>query len=150
MDTRFDLWKQKTFGPRTSRFSWQLAVTEECNRQATESPNMIVPDLAGILLHLEAAKGATQIRPHELLCCTESRKNDCLFFECSKFRVPCNEALPSRYTLQLSSFCMSEVVGTAAAKPRFCMPTAFDKMNQDRGARVGVPLGNAQRDFEVL
>ena len=60
-------------------------MTEERNRQATEIHNMLVPDLAGILLHLEAAKGATESRPHELLRCTGSRKSNCLFFELSKF-----------------------------------------------------------------
>ncbi len=93
MDTHFDLWKQTAFGPVTSRFSWRLAVTEERNRQATEIHNMLVPDLAGILPHLEAAKGATESWPHELLRCTGSRKNNCLFFEPSKFRMACNQAL---------------------------------------------------------
>jgi hypothetical protein len=96
-----------------------MAVTEERSRQATEIHSMLVPDFAGILLHLEAAKGATESRPHELLRCTGSRKNNCLFFEPSKFRTSCNQALPSRYPLKLSTFCISEAVGTAAAKPRF-------------------------------
>jgi len=94
-------------------------MTEERNRQATEIHNMLVPDRAGILLHLEAAKGATESRPHELLHCTGSRKNNCLFFEPSKFRTPCNEALPRHYPLKLSTFCIPEAVGTVTAKPRF-------------------------------
>ena len=47
------------------------------------------------------------------------RKNNCLFFEPSKFRTLCNEVLPSRYQLKLSTLCISEAVGTATAKPTF-------------------------------
>jgi hypothetical protein len=119
MDTHFDLWKQTAFGPATNRFSWRLALTEERKPQATEIRSMRVPDFAGISLRFEAAKGATESRPHELLRCTRSRKNNCLFFERSKFRTLGNQALPSRYPLKLSTFCISEAVGTATAKSRF-------------------------------
>ena len=104
MDTHFDLWKQTAFGPATNRFSWRLALTEERKPQATEIRSMRVPDFAGISLHFEAAKGATGSRPHEILHSTGSRKNNCLFFEPSKFRTTCNAALSSRYPLKLRTF----------------------------------------------
>ena len=123
MEARFALWKQTAFGPGTSRFSWQLAVTEARNRQATEVHNRLVPDPAEILLRLDAAKGAIESRRRELLRGTGSQKNNCLFFERSKFRTSGDEALPRRYPLQLSTFCVSGVVGTAGAKPWFvCEP----------------------------
>ena len=124
-------------------------MTEERNRQATEIQNMLVPDPAG-MLHLEAAKGATESRPHELLHCTGSRENNCLFFESSKFRTSCYEVLPSRYALKLSTFCGSDVVGTASAKSRSCMRTAFDKLNQSHGSGLGAPFVHVPRNFQVL
>ena len=119
MDTRFRPLETNGLWPGDKPVSLQMAVTEERSRQATEIHNTLVPDLAGILLHLEAAKDATESRRHELLRCTGSRKNNCLFFEPSKFRTSRNQALPSRNPLMLSTFCISEAVGTAAAKPRF-------------------------------
>jgi hypothetical protein len=119
MDTRFRPLETNDLWPGDKQVSLQMAVTEERSRQATEIHNTLVPDLAGILLHLEAAKGATESRPHELPRSTGSRKNNCLFFEPSRFRTPRNQALPSRNPLMLSTFCISETVGTAAAKPRF-------------------------------
>ena len=41
---------------------------------------MVVRDFAGVLLQHEAAKGVTEIRPHEPLRCAERKKNNCLFF----------------------------------------------------------------------
>jgi hypothetical protein len=41
---------------------------------------MLVLDFAGVLLHHEAAKGATEIRPQELLRCARRRKDNCLLF----------------------------------------------------------------------
>ncbi len=119
MDTRIRPLETNGLWPGDKPVSWQVAVTEERNRQATEIHNTLVPDLAGILLHLEAAKEATESRPHELPRCTGSRKDNCLFFEPSKFRTSRNQELPSRYPLMLSTFCMSEAVGTATAKARF-------------------------------
>jgi len=107
MNTRFDPWKQTAFRPGTGRFSCQLAVSEEHNLQATKIHDMLVTDLAGMLPHREAAKGATEIRPRELPRRTGCRKNDCLFFERSKFRTPRNEAQTGRYTLMLSVLCSS-------------------------------------------
>ena len=115
MDTRFRTLKTNGLWP----VSWQLAVAEECNRLASEFHNTFASDLAGVLLHLEAAKGAAETLPHEPLRSTRGRKNNCLFFEYSKCRTSCHEAFPSRYPLKLSTFCISEVVGTATAKPRF-------------------------------
>lgn len=94
-------------------------MTEERNRQATKIHNALVPGPAGILLHLEAAKGTTESRLHELLHFTGSRKNNCLFFESSRFRTLCNEVLPCRYTWELSMLCMLEAPGTATAKQTF-------------------------------
>jgi len=85
MDTRFRPLETNGFWPGDKPASWQMAVTEERSRQATEIHNMLVPDPAGVLLHLGAAKRATESRPHELLRCTGDRKNNCLFFEPSKF-----------------------------------------------------------------
>jgi hypothetical protein len=119
MDTRIRPVGTNGLWPGDKPVSWQMVMTEERSRRATEIHNTLVPDLAGILLHLEAAKGATESRRHELVRCTGSRKNNCLFFEPSKFRTSRNQALPSRNPLMLSTFCISEAVGTAAAKPRF-------------------------------
>ena len=119
MDTRFRPLETNGLWPGDEPVSWQIAVTEERNRQATEIHNMLVPDPVGILLHLAASKGATESRPHELLHRAGSQKNNCLFFEPSKSRTSCNQALPSRYPLKFSTFCLSEAVGTATAKPRF-------------------------------
>jgi hypothetical protein len=119
MDTRLRPLETNRLWPGDKPVSSQMAVTEERNRQTTEIHKRLVPDLAGILLHLEAAKGGTESRPHELLRCTGSRKNNCLFFEPSKFRTSRNQALPSRYPLNLSTFCISEAIGTATAKPSF-------------------------------
>src|SRR5208283_1526713 len=70
MDTRFRPLEANGLWPGDKPVSWQMAVPEERNRQATEIHNTLVPDRAGILPHLEAAKGATESRPPELLRCT--------------------------------------------------------------------------------
>jgi hypothetical protein len=46
---------------------------------------------------------------------TKNWMNDCLFFECSKFRTSAHESLLSRYRLKASLFCLARVVGTASA-----------------------------------
>ena len=119
MDTRIRPLGTNGLWPGDKPVSREMAVTEEGNRQANEIHNRLVPDLAGILPHLEVAKGASESRRHELVRCTGSRKDSCLFFEPSKFRTSRNQGLPSRYPLMLSTFRMSEEVGTATAKPRF-------------------------------
>jgi len=136
MDARFRPLETNGLWPGDKPVSRQMAVTEEGNRQAAEIHNRLVPDLAGILPHLEAAKGATESRRHELLRCTGSRKNNCLFFEPSKFRTSRNQALPSRYPLKLSTFRIPEAIGTATAKPTFCMRTPFNKLNQSGGSKL--------------
>jgi hypothetical protein len=113
-----------------------MAMTEERSRRATEIHNRLVPDFAGILPHFEAAKGATESGRHELVRCTGSRKNNCLFFEPSKFRTSRNQALPSRYPLKLSTFRIPQPVGMEAAKPTFCMRTPFNKLNQSGGSKL--------------
>ena len=45
---------------------WQLAAIEERQRLAGEIHDTLVQEFAGILLHLEAARGAANNRPHEL------------------------------------------------------------------------------------
>jgi len=150
MDTRFRHLETNGLWPGDEPVSGQIAVTEQRNRPATEIHNELVPGFVEILLHLEAAKGATESRPHELLDRTGSRKNDCLFLEPSKFRTSCNEAHPSRYPLKLSMFCVSGVVGTASAKARFCMRTASNKLNQNRGSKPRAPFVNGRRNCQVL
>ena len=119
MDKRFRPLETNGLWAGDEPVSWQIAVAEERNRQATEIHDMLVPDLAAILLPLEEARGAAESRPHELLRCTGSLKNNCLFFESSEFRTSCNQAPPSPYPLKLCTFRISEAVGTATAKPTF-------------------------------
>jgi signal transduction histidine kinase len=46
--------------------TWQLAVREERNRLAGEIHDTLAQNFAGILLHLEAARAASNTRRHEL------------------------------------------------------------------------------------
>jgi len=106
------------FGHRTN-WIWRRVVLEERNRFATEIHDMLVPGRARMLRHLEAAACATQSGQYELLRSAQSGKNNCLFFEPSKSRTSCNEALQSDYSLKPSTFCIPRPVGTATAKPTF-------------------------------
>jgi len=119
MDKSFRPLETNDLWPEDEPVSSQIGVTEERNRQATETRDMLVPNLTAILLHLEVMKVSTKSKPPELLRCTGSLKNSCLFFESSEFRTSCNQARPSRYPLKLSTFCISEAVGMATAKPTF-------------------------------
>jgi hypothetical protein len=150
MDKRFQPFETSGLWPGDEPVSWQISVTEERNRQASEIHAMLVPGPPAILLDLAIAKGATESRPHELLRCTGSLNDNCLFFESSEFRSSCSQAPPNRYPVKLSTFCISRDVGTATAKPNVCMRTAFNKMNQYRGSAIRAPIAHTLRNLLAL
>jgi hypothetical protein len=126
-------------------------VTDERNRQSTEIHNMLVPDLAGILLHLEAAKDGCQSRQ-------AATTPEC--------RGDSEEQLFVFRTLGISNPVQPDAIKPLPLEPQYvlrfggswhghcetsvCMQTAFDKMNRNRGSELRTPFANARSNFQVL
>ncbi len=109
----------------------QADSTKEPSRRATRIGGMLHSELAALCF---ASKPATV--PPESRCVVlrfrGNRKNNCLLFEGSKFRRPCNEVLSECYPLKIKAFCIAEVVGMVGAKAKSCMVTAFNPMRRNR------------------
>lgn len=133
METGFDLRKETASGPDKSRLSCKLIPAKN---RAGRRPEPTACSSRSSPPFCFAFKPATV--PPKARCVdlrsSGNRKNNCLFFEGSKFRRPCTDVLSERYPLEVKAFCIAEVVGTVAAKAMSCMVTAFNPMSRNRNS----------------
>ena len=115
MDTPFDLWKQKAFAATTSQFLWQLVETEQPNRQI-ETRNRLVPGLAGTRCTSELPRMPPKAGGMNSLFYLEPKRRLFVFRVLEK-SSGMRRGVSKRLALEISTFFISEAVGTAAAKP---------------------------------
>ena len=150
MDTRFGTLGTNGPWPGDEPVSWQIAVTEERNRQTTEIHNLLVPDPAGILLHLQAAEGATETRPHELLHCRGESEEQLFVFRTLEISNAVEPGASKPLSTEAQHFLHFGGIWHGYCKTRDCMRTPFNRMNQNRGSKLRAPFVNGRRNFQVL